>query len=65
MANCFGETPVATKTDREMCEYLSHRANELGISKAELLRRVFDHYRDSRGGELDCPHCGEGVVVKL
>jgi negative regulator of replication initiation len=65
MAQCYGDTPVGTKADKEMSEYLSHRANELGVSKAELLRRLLDHYRDSRGGEFECPDCGCQLVMKL
>jgi hypothetical protein len=65
MSDCFGDTPNTAKTDREMSDFLSHRANEVGVSKSELLRRLFDHYRESRDGELDCPHCGENVTIKL
>ena len=64
MSGCFGDVPVAAKTDREMSDFLSHRANEIGVSKSELLRRLFDHYRESRDGELECPDCEKTLRVK-
>lgn len=65
MSDCFGDIPVTAKTDREMSDFLSHRANEIGVSKSELLRRLFDHYRESREGALECPECGRTMKVKL
>lgn len=65
MSDCFGKIPVTTKTDREMSDWLSHRANEVGVSKSELVRRLFDHYRESREGDIECPECGDTMKVKL
>lgn len=65
MSDCLGNTPVAAKTDREMSRWLSERADELGLSKSELIRRLFEHYRESHAGKLDCPHCGDELRVSL
>jgi predicted small metal-binding protein len=63
MSQCFGSCSVGTKTDRETCEFLTRRANELGVSNSELLRRLIDHYRTSRKGDLECPECGKTLKV--
>jgi hypothetical protein len=48
-----------------MSKWLSVRADELGVSKSELLRRLFEHYRESRDDGLDCPHCERTIRVSL
>lgn len=65
MSDCLGNTPVGTKTDREMSRWLSERSEQLGVSKSELLRRLFEHYRESHAGDLACPECGGELRVKL
>jgi hypothetical protein len=59
----MGDLPVSTKVDREMKEYLNQEADRLGITRAELIRRVFTLYRESRRENVDCPHCGR--IVKM
>jgi type II secretory pathway predicted ATPase ExeA len=65
MAECIGTVSVGTQTDREMARYVRDEANDLGISQAEFLRRLLEHYRDSRKGELACPECDEQLRVSL
>jgi len=61
----MGDLPVSTKTDREMREWLQAEAEALGVTRAELIRRVFTAYRESRREKLSCPHCGETIVMDL
>ncbi|WP_256558690.1 ribbon-helix-helix protein, CopG family [Natronomonas marina] len=65
MARCFGDTPVSAKVDQNMHEFLEAEARRLSVSRAELLRRIFDVYRESRREQLDCPHCEETVVMDV
>jgi hypothetical protein len=48
-----------------MSRWLSERSEQLGVSKSELLRRLFEHYRESHAGDLACPECGGELRVKL
>lgn len=61
MARCDGERPVTGKVDQSMLEFIDGEAERCGVSRAELIRRVFDDYRDSRRGQLECPECGQEV----
>lgn len=58
MARCDGDRPLTAKVDDSMREFIDSEASRCGVSRAELIRRVFDDYRDSRRGELNCPNCG-------
>ena len=44
-----------------MCEFLNRESEQLGVSNSELIRRILEHYRDGRSGDLRCPHC-EGLL---
>lgn len=61
----MGEISVGTKTDQEMCEFVRSEAERLGVSRSEFLRRLMALYRESRRGEVACPHCGETVALDL
>lgn len=65
MSQCMGDIPVSAKVDREMLEFLDGEADRLGITRAELMRRVFDLYRESRRETVDCPHCAETVKMDV
>ena len=65
MSNCLGDIAAATKVDRDMAEYIDSEAVKLGVSKAEFHRRLLEFYRESRRENMDCPHCGEAIVVNL
>ena len=65
MSNCLGATPLATKVDGAMEEFVTDEANRLGVSKAELQRRLLDFYRESIEGESDCPECGTTIIIPL
>lgn len=62
MSRCMGDLPVGAKVDYEMHGFIEAEARRFGVSRSELIRRIFDTYRDSRREQLDCPHC-EGTVV--
>jgi hypothetical protein len=40
-----------------MDEFLHAEADRLGITRAEVMRRIFDIYRDSREEGFNCPNC--------
>lgn len=57
MSDCMGAITVSTKTDRAMADFLQQQAEELGVTRAELVRRLFDHLQETEHGELVCPYC--------
>lgn len=65
MAECMGDVPVGTKTDRSMAEFLDRRAERLGVTRAELLRRLLDEYRAAWAGERHCPYCKRELRLYL
>jgi len=65
MARCIGDIPAGTKIDQSMREFLDDEAGRIGVTKAELYRRLFDFYRESRENEPSCPHCGDPITVDL
>ncbi|SFR75905.1 hypothetical protein SAMN04487947_4212 [Halogeometricum rufum] len=65
MSQCMGDVPVGAHTDRQMAEFLREEATHLGVSQSELLRRVFEYYRDCCEGNFECPECGEELRVNL
>jgi len=65
MADCHGDLPASTKVDSSMREFLEAEADRLGVTKAEMHRRLLDHYRESRESETPCPHCHEDINVRL
>lgn len=62
-SRCQGELPVTAKVDRPMLEFIDAEAERCGVNRAELVRRIFDDFRDSRREQLDCAHCGQTVVL--
>lgn len=56
-SECFGRRTLSTKVDEETCRWVGSRAEFVGISAAEYLRRVLDLYRESARGNLLCPAC--------
>lgn len=65
MSSCLGDLPIGTKTDREMKQWVEAEADRLGITRAEFLRRVLELYQESRRENLECPHCGETVIMDV
>lgn len=63
MARCNGEIPTATKVDQSMDEFIDREAERCGVSRAELIRLLFDDVRDSRNGDLRCPQCHGEIVI--
>lgn len=62
-SRCQGDITISTKADRSMVEFLEAEAERCGVSRAELIRRIFDDFRDSRREQLGCPSCGQKVVL--
>lgn len=48
-----------------MSQFVSEEAQRLGVSKAELQRRLLEAYEASRTGNATCEHCGETVDIDL
>lgn len=65
MADCYGDLAVSTKTDREMIEFLDAESERLGLTRAELMRRVLSLYRESRREQVGCPHCDKTVKMDV
>jgi len=65
MAQCMGDVPCGTKTDQPMRDFLDEEASRLGVTRAELMRRILDFYRESRVNETNCPHCGNDITIPL
>lgn len=65
MSLCMGDIPVSAKVDREMQEFLEAEARDRGLTRAELVRRLLDTYRESRREQLGCPHCDKAVVIDV
>lgn len=65
MSECIGDITAGTKVDQSMREFLDEEAARLGITNAELHRRLLDFYRESREQDPQCPHCGEPTTITL
>lgn len=65
MAECMGAVPLSTKVDKGMDNFLEAEAEQLGTTKAELLRRLLDFYRESTESETRCPDCDSGITISL
>jgi phage terminase large subunit GpA-like protein len=65
MAQCMGELPVTAKVDTDMHQFLEAEARKHAVSRSELMRRILDTYRESRREQVDCPHCGDLVVMDV
>jgi len=65
MAQCMGDVPCGTKIDKPMREFIDDEADRLGVTRAELVRRILDFYRESRENETNCPHCGNDITIPL
>jgi hypothetical protein len=61
----MGDVPCGTKIDRSMREFIDSEADRLGITRAELVRRILDFYRESRQEESNCPHCKTDITIPL
>jgi hypothetical protein len=48
-----------------MNEFVDAAAQEHGVSRAELMRRVLDFYRESHQEEMACPACEEPIVMEV
>lgn len=48
-----------------MREFIEDEADRLGVTRSELLRRLFDVYLASQEGRIECEHCGEIEVINL
>jgi hypothetical protein len=65
MSDCIGDLSIGSRVDKAMLEFLDAEAERLGVNRAELVRRMFDFYRESRREQMDCPHCEETIVLSL
>ena len=65
MAECMGAVPLSTKVDGDMDSFLEAEAERLGTTKAELLRRLLDFYRESIESETHCPDCNSRITISL
>lgn len=65
MSDCIGDLPVSAKVDREMQDFLDAESDRLGITRAELQRRIFSLYRESRREQVSCPHCEQTVKMDV
>lgn len=65
MSDSLGEIAITTKVDASMSEFIKDAASERGVSRAELLRRVLEFYRNSHREETTCPWCDEPIVMDL
>lgn len=63
MSNCRGDQAVSARIDQSMKDFLEEEANRCGVTKAELIRRVFDDYRASRESQMKCPHCENEIML--
>lgn len=61
MSECRGDLPVTAKVDQSMREFIDAEASRCGVTRAELVRRALDDFRDSRAGQLNCPECGQEI----
>jgi hypothetical protein len=48
MSECIGDVTAGTKVDQSMREFINEEAARLGVTNAELHRRLLDFYRESR-----------------
>ena len=48
-----------------MAEFIESEVDRLGVTKSEFHRRLLELYRESRREDVECPHCGETVVMDL
>lgn len=65
MAQCHGELSCGARVDQSMQDFLDDEADRLGVSKAEVLRRLLDFYKESREDDPNCPHCGDEITIDL
>lgn len=64
MAACQGDVPITTKVDEPMREFVDGLAEDMGISRSELLRRLLELYHKSEDGDLECPSCAQSVRIQ-
>jgi hypothetical protein len=62
-SRCRGDISMTAKVDKPMQEFIDAEAERCGVTRCELMRRVLDDFRDSRREQLDCPDCGQTVVL--
>lgn len=48
-----------------MREFIEDEADRVGVSKAEVQRRLLDFYRRSRENDTPCPYCGDDIEIDL
>ena len=65
MSKCTGDVSTGTKVNQSMRNFIDDEAARLGVTNAELHRRLLDFYRESRENEPNCPHCGEPTTIEL
>lgn len=64
MAECKGNVPMSTKVDRRTVSRVDDRAGELGVSRAEYLRRLIDAEEKARN-DGECPECGTSLEFQV
>lgn len=63
MATCQGDFTIATKVNEPTRDLVDESAEEIGINRSEVLRRLLDLYHQSEDGELECPSCMKTVRI--
>lgn len=56
---------ASTKLDEQMVSFLDGQAESMGLTRAELLRRLAEHYRSATEDGLSCPHCKNEILIDL
>lgn len=64
-SRCAGRETLSTKVDGEMREWVERRADAVGVTPTELLRRLLVFYQESRMDPVECPTCSEALDVSM
>lgn len=56
---------ASTEVTAETAEFLDAQAENGEMTRAELLRRLVDHYRQAAETGLRCPHCKNDLQIEL
>ena len=48
-ARCRGSSTLSTSVDEETNRWVGRKASAAGVTKAEVIRRLLDYYRQNEG----------------
>lgn len=63
MSDCRGDIAIGAKVDTPMRQFIDAEAEQCGVTRAELLRRILDDFRESRREQMSCPECDQTIVL--